>query len=179
MSIEIVTIIIASISLIATVLGWSITYRYQKKLLDSQLSAEKQETIMQFSIPYKLEQIKRIRDWKTEGISLYLQTNSTIDKAGLHKIKARCEAWGNKLFSEMYPISRRLDPIQERINSRQDLKRDLTLLLTQFHLLYTVRIRTDLFGTEENEVNSALAEYEFTESNLEEELIRIENGLFQ
>jgi len=180
MPLDFITIAITSLSLIATIVGWSITYNYQKKLLHIQVSAEKQKTIMQFSIPYKLEQIKRIKEWKAEGISMYLQLETIPNKDVIrNEMKAKADNWGSEVFSELIQIAALLDPIDERIKNGQDLKRDLSLLLAQFQLLYTVKIRNGLFGSNDNNFDSTIDKYGFAEFSLEEELVRIEKKLLQ
>ena len=178
MTLDLITIAIASLSLIATILGWSITYTYQKKLLNVQISAERQKTIMQFSIPYKLEQIKRIKEWKAEGISLYMRLGSIPDKDAVRdEMKSKVRIWGDKVFSELIQIARLLDPIEERLKNRQDLSRDLSLLLAQFSYLYLVKIEC---GLDQNNADLTKVEkYKHVEFYLEDELRRLEVNLVQ
>jgi len=61
-----ITLIASLLALIVTVVGWSVTARNQKELLDKQIAAEKQNTILQFAIPRKLEQFDKIMAWVTE-----------------------------------------------------------------------------------------------------------------
>ncbi len=51
------TIALSAISLIATIVGWSITARRQKELLERQISAERDKARLGFSIPRYIKMI--------------------------------------------------------------------------------------------------------------------------
>jgi len=57
-------ITISALALIATIIGWTVTGRLQRKLLKRQIDAEIIKTKLQFGIPRKLEMLDKITNWR-------------------------------------------------------------------------------------------------------------------
>jgi hypothetical protein len=57
-------------SLILTILGWSVTAYYQRKILERQITAEREKEIRQVLIPRKLQELDTLKKWLEEGYKL-------------------------------------------------------------------------------------------------------------
>ena len=98
-TIEFITIVLSTISLIVTIVGWTITAKLQKELLERQISAEHHKTILGFSIPRQLKMIDDVRDWKLEGdrIGINIELNK-LNKEEKEDIFQKLLSWREKFY---------------------------------------------------------------------------------
>lgn len=59
------------LSLLLTILGWSITAFYQRQILERQIAAEKERETRQLLIPRRIQQLEKIKSWAEEGYRLW------------------------------------------------------------------------------------------------------------
>lgn len=59
------------LSLLITILGWSVTAYYQRRILERQIAAEREKEIRQAIIPRKIQLLEQIKSWVEEGYKLW------------------------------------------------------------------------------------------------------------
>lgn len=59
------------LSLLVSILGWSVTAYYQKKLLERQIQAEEDREVRKYIISRKVQQLEEIKEWLEEGYRLW------------------------------------------------------------------------------------------------------------
>ena len=117
--VSVFAIALSSISLIVTVIGWSITARRQKELLERQISAERDKARLGFSIPRYIKMIDDVREWKLEGdrIDVDARTNK-LTGTRKQKIIQSIGQWREKFYFQ--GISEKIMLINEE-NKQSDL----------------------------------------------------------
>jgi len=181
MNLDWITFFLSVMSLIITIIGWTITYRNQKKLLDIQLIAERQKTILQFSIPHKLEQLKRIKQWRAMAHSLLLQANSIRKEGGdpEQELSTEYRTWLTQGYADIISFAPLLDPPSKPL-SKNSFTDGLVNSLGRFRLLYMFKITNklpDALHVFNYSKVAFLNKYEIAEMQLEDDLLRIEQNL--
>jgi len=125
MTIEIIGIFFSSLSLLITIIGWSVTARYQKEILERQIAAEREKDIRQIIIPRKIQQLETIKNWVENGYKLWhrwkdrprqeYMSNESL-KAQREEIDKDIHNW---ISVEYMPVEAILDTI-EPYETRED-----------------------------------------------------------
>jgi hypothetical protein len=125
MSIEKIGILLSLLSLLITILGWSITARYQKQILERQIAAEREKDIRQIIIPRKIQQLETIKDWVENGYKLWHRWKDRPRQEYMfnEKLKAQREEIDKRIHNwvsvEYMPVESILDII-EPYETRED-----------------------------------------------------------
>jgi hypothetical protein len=61
-------LIVTGLTLIVTIVGWIVTYRLQRQILERQLLAERERDVRQLIIPARLDELRNLRRWFQEGM---------------------------------------------------------------------------------------------------------------
>lgn len=65
--------IIPFVTLIVTAVGWFITYRFQKKILEKQIEAEQRRDFKLFTVPRRIKNLENLMHWIQRGQQLILK----------------------------------------------------------------------------------------------------------
>jgi len=110
-----ITEIIASLTLLVTIIGWFMTYRYQRIILEKQIKAENDRLAREWIIPKRINRLEELRKWIFIGQRLFfsLETEKqivtkrngkyyyeTIDESeGISKIIIKLKEWMSESWS--------------------------------------------------------------------------------
>jgi hypothetical protein len=135
MTIEEIGILLSLFSLFITILGWSITARYQKQILERQIAAEREKDIRQIIIPRKIQQLETIKNWVENGYKLWHRWKDRPRQEYMsnEKLKAQREEIDKRIYHwvsvEYMPVESILNII-EPYKTRED--DSLTDMLSKF-----------------------------------------------
>lgn len=120
--VSIITITISAISLIVTIVSWTITAKRQKELLEHQIEAEREKTLLQnaadrernkleFSRLRNMERIDILRKWVLEGKAickeaLQDQPEESERKETIRKITEWKDNFGLNMWQTVYLLER-------------------------------------------------------------------------
>ena len=152
--VAVITITISTISLIVTIVGWTITAKRQKELLERQIEADREKVVLQiaadreknrleFSRPKHMERIDILRKWVFEGKSICKeaskdQKEEAERKETVRKITEWKDYFGLNMWQTVYLLER-FDPTKSNellalcIQYSESLT-TATILVTRKHL---------------------------------------------
>ncbi|WKZ39075.1 MAG: hypothetical protein QY328_12490 [Anaerolineales bacterium] len=104
------SVILAAMSLIATVIGWTITYKRQKEILERQISANLEKEKISLLINMTLSEIEKVRNWINKGfriVRLIENIKSDKDKAELIEIEKAWDVEGNEILHTCFYLDKK------------------------------------------------------------------------
>lgn len=135
-TIALFSIILTALSLIVTIIGWTITFRKQKEILEKQIEGDvTKEKISQY-VKLALSDIEKIRSWIRRGYEIYrllqnIDNPDAREKASLlEKTSKLYEEWGAEYEEEIRIIAQKLE-IRSKYIAKKENK--LTDDLRMFH----------------------------------------------
>lgn len=105
------------LSLLVTIIGWSVTALYQKRILERQIIADKEKEVRQLIIPARVQQLQEIKNWLQTGLGIVSQKLS-----GLYQDAAKQYANWKSQYFKVYLLSSQLElwfPDYHQIESRK------------------------------------------------------------
>jgi hypothetical protein len=69
---------VSVLTLVATIIGWFITWHRQGQILERQIKAEKERDARQILVPTRLDRLRELRAWFHQGIKLLTSKVSGI-----------------------------------------------------------------------------------------------------
>ena len=110
------SIVLTAISLIVTIVGWSITFKKQKEILEKQIEGDvAKEKISQY-VKLALNDIEKIRNWIRRGYEIYRLLQNTVENTDarekaslLEKASKLNEEWGPEFEEEIYLLATKIE----------------------------------------------------------------------
>lgn len=167
--ISITTIALSSMSLIITIIGWSVTARRQKELLERQISAEHNKAKLSFSIPRQLQMIDSIREWKLEGDRVLAKVrDETYNSIDNEETLQQIQKWNERFY--FYGLS-------EKVLLLNDIYEGDLFYLIDNYITTGIKVLKTRMGN--YDINSIASELEKLDVDITEELAKIEMSLLQ
>jgi hypothetical protein len=103
------SVVLTAISLIVSVVGWTITYKRRKEILERQIAGEIEKEKVSLSVSMTLAELEKARNWVNRGfrlLSLIKKIKTDTDKAELVGIEKEWEADASKIFHISYHLDK-------------------------------------------------------------------------
>ena len=95
--ISIGSLILTFLSFIVTIIGWSVTYRSQRQILERQIQAEKNTKNHEIVFSQRLEQLNEIKNWFREGEYIWRLSKTPNNDVASEKVREKYIEWESNL----------------------------------------------------------------------------------